>query len=145
MATRVLIPNAWTDLQRDERVADDWDHQAADEMQWYRQGDDYAPESDSATVDAAQATESEPQMGLEQSSSSSSPTSSTSSSESSHNEEGTADRAGVARYYEVDEPVWQHRRSRMLHRPAGKKSDGKTKCGRRTENAYVWLEGALSA
>ena len=27
----------------------------------------------------------------------------------------------------------------------GKKSDRKTKCGRRVENAYVWLEGALSA
>ena len=48
------------------------------------------------------------------SSASSSPSS---ESSSSVQEERMMDQVGVARCYEIDEPCWQHRKSKMLRRP----------------------------
>ncbi|CAE7516940.1 unnamed protein product [Symbiodinium sp. CCMP2592] len=77
---------------------------------------------------------------LSQASSSSS--SCSSSSETSETEEQLVARCGVEQDYEINEPCWQHVKSRMLHRAQGDKSACRTRCGRRTTNVYRWLEGA---
>ena len=74
--------------------------------------------------------------------SSSSSTSSSSSSEASGTEEQLVARSGVSQPFEIDEPCWQHVKSRMLHRVQGDMSNYKTKCGRRTTKVYKYLEGA---
>ena len=83
-----------------------------------------------------------PEVDDEPPSSSSSSTSSSSSSEASETEEQLVAKSGVSQNYEIDEPCWQHIKSRMLHRVQGDMSNYKTKCGRRTANVYKYLEGA---
>ena len=68
--------------------------------------------------------------------------SSSSSSEASETEEQTLAHCGVEQPFEIDEPCWQHVKSRMLHRVHGDRSAFKSKCGRKTSSAYRWLNGA---
>ena len=75
-------------------------------------------------------------------SSSSSSSSSSGSSEASATEEQTLSQSGVLQPFEIDEPCWQHVKSKMLHRAHGDQDACKTKCGRRTSRVYRWMAGA---
>ena len=75
-------------------------------------------------------------------SSSSSSSSSSGSSEASATEEQTLSQSGVHQPFEIDEPCWQHVKSKMLHRAHGDQDACKTKCGRRTSRVYRWMAGA---
>ena len=121
--------DTWTDVQ----WPSDADALDADELKWYgrepfeRQGPVDAVE-DPALCNAISAGECEEAKDCD-SSASSSPSS---ESSSSVQEERMMDQVGVARPYEIDEPCWQHRKSKMLHRP-------------RANEAYSWLEGAFAS
>ena len=78
----------------------------------------------------------------ERSSSGSSSSSSDSGDEASESEEQTMRRVVPSQGYEIDEPCWQHARSRILHRVQGLESDHKTRCGRQAGLSYWYLPGA---
>ena len=54
-----------------------------------------------------------------------------SASSSPSSESSSSVQEGVARPYEIDEPCWQHRKSKMLHNLLAT-----------AQTAYTWLEGA---
>ena len=84
-------------------------------------------------------------VGSEGDETSASSSSSTTSSESEGEaEENTLGRAGVSQAFEVEGPLWQHVKTKMLHKAAGSEQATRTKCGRRTGNAYVRLPGAMA-
>ena len=140
------VPEEASDTWADVQWPSDTDALDADELKWYgrepfeRQGPVGAVE-DPALCNAISAGECEEAKDCD-SSASSSPSS---ESSSSVQEERMMDQVGVARPYEIDEPCWQRRKSKMLHRPAGGRADGRTKCGRRANEAYTWLEGAFAS
>ena len=76
--------------------------------------------------------------------SASSSSSATSSESEGKAEENTLGRAGVSQAFEVEGPLWQHVKTKMLHKAAGSEQATRTKCGRRTGNAYVRLPGAVA-